>query len=202
MARQIQVLVVAQDPAQLAYLETVLQLEAPGHFKVSTRTGVEGTAGGHDLVLLEVDATLPAARRTVATVLQGAGSVPVVVVSRWSPGLDGMHRLMRAGAEDVLVLAELTAQRLAAAVLKAIDRRARWVPARGRQRGDARLGAITAVPFALRSASPPVGRATGAVPAHREHKGPTSGTRGVASSHSLVGGLGRAAEDVAVGAAG
>ena len=166
--RGIEVLVLAQESCQMAYLETVLQLEAPGTFRVTTGSPSARKLAA-DLVILEVDAEDPGSEALVTRVLARAGATPVIVVSRWSPGLAHVNQLMRAGADDVLVLAELTSHRLAEAVLKAIERRARWSAPARRVRG-----ARSAFPVPIRTAQPAV------------HHGLASGLAGLPASDVAV----------------
>jgi hypothetical protein len=123
----VRLLLWAEEPCQAAYLEAVLEMEAPGLASVTPcgdiATLSQEAQRGCDIILIAVagDARVEDAAWDLPTL----GS-PVIVVAPWLPDFKQVHHLMRLGAEDVLGLAELSPRRLVAAVVKAVERRSRW----------------------------------------------------------------------------
>lgn len=125
----LRILLFAEEPSQGTYLETVLGMGAPGMFQVCVCDGapalpqesLEGS--GYDLLLLALDIDAGMDADAALDLPHGSLRIPTIVVSPWLPSLPGMTRLIRKGVDDVLGLAELTPQRLAAAILKVMERR-------------------------------------------------------------------------------
>ncbi|HEX2066534.1 MAG TPA: hypothetical protein VHI93_06960 [Candidatus Thermoplasmatota archaeon] len=126
----IRIVVWAEEPCQAAYLETVLEMEAPGLVDVAAcsqaaalpRRAVET---GCDLVLLAVAGDADVAPEAAWDLPLERLGAPAIVVLPWLPAFAQVHQLMRLGAEDVLGLAELSPRRLVAAIVKAVERRSR-----------------------------------------------------------------------------
>jgi len=129
MPEPLDIVVWTDEPFHASYLASVLDLEAPGLFRVRhVGRGEPPSVGRADLVLVQGGAApegaapegarVPAAHRMAA-----AFGAPVIVVSRGGMDLRALDRLMHEGADDVLDLAQLNASGLAAAVLKAVRRR-------------------------------------------------------------------------------
>ena len=146
MPEPLDILVLTDEPFHASYLASVLDLEAPGLFRVRhVGRGGPASVAGADLVLVQgglssAGARLPFADRIAAAF--GAFGAPVIVVSRGGMDLPALDRLMHEGADDVLDLGELSARGLAAAVLKAVCRRWRSRGAADTGRGSVVLGAV------------------------------------------------------------
>jgi hypothetical protein len=106
-------------PGSPDYLATALALH--GGFHV-TRDD-EDSAGPHDCVLL------CASRMPSLSEVPADPSVPLIVLPRWPVGGAETEALVQSGAEDVLPLSEANPDRVEAAVLKAVGRRARFARA-------------------------------------------------------------------------
>jgi hypothetical protein len=125
----VRILLWTEEACQAAYLETVLEMEAPGLAKVVRCDDFplpgQMALGRCDLVLLAVAATTHTGPDAAWDLPLDPAGAPVIVVSPWLPGFAEVHQLMRLGAEDVLGLAELSPRRLVAAIVKAVERRTR-----------------------------------------------------------------------------
>jgi hypothetical protein len=126
MPEPLDILVLTDEPFHASYLASVLDLEAPGLFRVRHigRGGAPSPAGA-DLVLVQGRFAPGDGRAPFADRIAAARGAPVIVVSRGGMDLPALDRLMHEGADDVLDLGELNARGLAAAVLKAVRRRSR-----------------------------------------------------------------------------
>lgn len=123
--RPFRLLLWSEEPMQAPYVETVLEVEAPGSFQVHCCDALAMVGGSCDVVVLVV-ASQDALEQGLSLVRE-ASEAPIIVVAPWSPTppVADVHRAMRLGAEDVLGLAELSPRRLVGTLLKAIERRHR-----------------------------------------------------------------------------
>lgn len=122
----LRVAVLSAEPYHAAYLANVLRMELPGLFNVRhVQANAEREAEDADLVFLEATPSSLASNKPLALFGQTPRRVPVIVLARGLLELSVLERLIFDGAEDVLDLAQLNTRALAAAVLKAIRRRAR-----------------------------------------------------------------------------
>lgn len=131
MPQPLDILVLTDEPFQASYLASVLDLEAPGLFRVRhvARAGSPSSAGA-DLVIVQGGPSMGESpvKGPFAAGLSTPHDAPVIFVSRGVMDLTFLDRLMHEGIDDVLDLGELSARGLAAAVLKAVRRRSRAVP--------------------------------------------------------------------------
>ena len=123
MTRPVRILVCGGGPS-VPVMEAALGMGEPGRFAVTTSDDPRhAPPGGYDLALVAVDAAGHA--QALAALREAIGATPFIVVPPWHPGLAELDDWMREGADDVLGLGELNARRLAAAVVKAVERHAR-----------------------------------------------------------------------------
>ncbi|MEA3143440.1 MAG: hypothetical protein QOG31_764 [Thermoplasmata archaeon] len=158
----VRILLWTEEACQAAYLETVLEMEAPGLAEVTRCEAVPLPAdqAACDLVLLAVAGDAPTGPEAAWSLPIDPLGAPVIVVSPWLPGFTEVHQLMRLGAEDVLGLAELSPRRLVAAIVKAVERHARHA-ARASPDAPRRTAHPARLPFAaeadrLAQEAPPV----------------------------------------------
>ncbi|HJQ93544.1 MAG TPA: hypothetical protein VJ874_04580 [Candidatus Thermoplasmatota archaeon] len=123
MPEPLDILVLTDEPFHASYLASVLDLEAPGLFRV--RHGGTPSRGRADLVIVQGGFSPADGRAPFAGRIAAACGAPVILVSRGGMDLPVLDRLMHEGADDVLDLGELSARGLAAAMLKAVCRRSR-----------------------------------------------------------------------------
>jgi len=130
MTTPLDLLILIDEPFHASYLASVLDLEAPGMFRVRRATPGEPAApAAADLVLVQEGFAPGDARASLAGRMAAAAGAPIIVVVRGGLDLPSLDRFMHEGADDVLDLGALSAWELAAAVLKAVRRRGR--PASG-----------------------------------------------------------------------
>src|SRR5688500_2046510 len=143
MPEPLDILVLTDEPFHASYLASVLDLEAPGLFRVRhVGRGGPPSPAGADLVLVQGGVAPEDGRTPFAGRIAACGA-PVIVVSRGGMDLPALDRLMDEGADDVLDLGELSARGLAAAVLNAVRRRR---PRGAPEHPDARPAVLGQVP--------------------------------------------------------
>jgi hypothetical protein len=119
------VLLLSAEPCQASYVETVLEMEAPGRFRVCRGDGDAPIEEGCDVCILALDAGAPVDATALRLLPLDPAAVPTIAVAPWMPDVADVHALMRHGADDVLGLAELSPRRLVSAIVKALERQAR-----------------------------------------------------------------------------
>lgn len=124
----IDIVVLTDEPFQASYLASILEMEMPGLFRVRHLSRQEAGGYGHaDLVLMQGDVGSTLRWPNLASTAKRA---PVIVVARGAMDLSALDRLIHAGADDVLDIAQLNPRALAAAVLKTVRRSARNLAAK------------------------------------------------------------------------